>query len=99
MPRAVVLPELEALHGVEQSRYHHTDVYDHTLEVLDWTVALGEALRGAAGRARSKRRSRACPARREGQLAALLGEPLADETDARSRRCAGGRSCTTPPSR
>ena len=37
---AVVLPELEALRGVEQSRFHHRDVYGHTLEVLDRTVAL-----------------------------------------------------------
>jgi poly(A) polymerase len=29
-----VLPELTALHGVDQSDYHHLDVYDHTLEVL-----------------------------------------------------------------
>ena len=29
-----VLPELAALHSVEQSHYHHLDVYDHTLEVL-----------------------------------------------------------------
>jgi poly(A) polymerase len=29
-----VLPELADLHGVEQSRYHHLDVYDHTREVL-----------------------------------------------------------------
>jgi putative nucleotidyltransferase with HDIG domain len=31
---AEVLPELAALHSVEQSHYHHLDVYDHTLEVL-----------------------------------------------------------------
>ena len=29
-----VLPELVALRGVEQSRYHHLDVHDHTLAVL-----------------------------------------------------------------
>jgi putative nucleotidyltransferase with HDIG domain len=29
-----VLPELTALHGIEQSHYHHLDVYGHTLEVL-----------------------------------------------------------------
>ncbi len=44
---AVVLPELEQLRGVEQSRYHHADVYVHTLEVLERTVALTHAL--AAG--------------------------------------------------
>jgi putative nucleotidyltransferase with HDIG domain len=32
---AVVLPELERLRGVEQNRFHHLDVHDHTLEVLD----------------------------------------------------------------
>ncbi|MGH2902901.1 MAG: HDIG domain-containing metalloprotein, partial [Solirubrobacteraceae bacterium] len=37
---AVVLPELEALKGVEQSRFHHLDVYGHTLEVLDRTIEL-----------------------------------------------------------
>ncbi|HEY7932361.1 MAG TPA: HDIG domain-containing metalloprotein [Solirubrobacteraceae bacterium] len=37
---AVVLPELEALRGVEQSRYHHRDVYGHTLEVLEQVLAL-----------------------------------------------------------
>lgn len=36
----VVLPELDAMKGVEQSRYHHRDVYGHTLEVLDHVVAL-----------------------------------------------------------
>ncbi|HEV7751879.1 MAG TPA: HD domain-containing protein [Baekduia sp.] len=35
-----VLPELSDLRGVEQNRYHHLDVHDHTLEVLAETVAL-----------------------------------------------------------
>lgn len=39
---AAVLPELEALQGVEQSRFHHRDVYGHTLEVLERTVALAD---------------------------------------------------------
>jgi putative nucleotidyltransferase with HDIG domain len=30
-----VLPELEALHGIEQSHFHHLDVYHHTIEVLN----------------------------------------------------------------
>jgi poly(A) polymerase len=30
-----VLPELAALHDVEQSHFHHKDVYGHTLEVLE----------------------------------------------------------------
>jgi len=37
---AVVLPELSALHGVEQSHYHHLDVYDHTLSVLAQAIEL-----------------------------------------------------------
>jgi tRNA nucleotidyltransferase/poly(A) polymerase len=37
---AAVLPELEALHGVEQNEFHHADVYGHTLEVLDAVAAL-----------------------------------------------------------
>src|SRR6476661_9762969 len=31
---AAVLPELGALHDVEQTRYHHLDAHGHTLEVL-----------------------------------------------------------------
>ncbi|HEY7961357.1 MAG TPA: HDIG domain-containing metalloprotein [Solirubrobacteraceae bacterium] len=37
-----VLPELDAMRGVEQSRFHHRDVYGHTLEVLDRVIALQE---------------------------------------------------------
>jgi poly(A) polymerase len=44
----VVLPELEALRGVEQNRFHHADVHGHTLEVLRRTIELTEF---AAGRA------------------------------------------------
>jgi putative nucleotidyltransferase with HDIG domain len=36
----VVLPELEAMRGVEQSRFHHRDVYGHTLEVFERTIEL-----------------------------------------------------------
>ena len=64
----VVLPELAALAGVEQSAYHHLDVYGHTLAVLAEAVALE---RDPAARLR-----RASTARR---VAALLAEPLADE--------------------
>lgn len=37
---AVLLPELSALHGVEQSAYHHLDVYEHTLAVLAAAIEL-----------------------------------------------------------
>lgn len=39
-----VLPELTALHEVEQSDYHHLDVYDHTLEVLNQQIQLERGL-------------------------------------------------------
>lgn len=32
---AVLLPELDACRGMAQSRFHHLDVHDHTLAVLD----------------------------------------------------------------
>jgi putative nucleotidyltransferase with HDIG domain len=70
---AVVLPELEALRGVEQNRFHHLDVYGHTLEVLDRAVELTSAgslspeLEAAFGGRRA-------------EVDALLAEPLADES-------------------
>jgi poly(A) polymerase len=63
----VVLPELSALHGVEQSAFHHLDVHDHTLAVLDG-VALLQRDPAAAGLGDQ------APA-----VAALLAEPLSDE--------------------
>jgi poly(A) polymerase len=35
-----ILPELSALRGVEQSRFHHLDVAEHTRSVLAETIAL-----------------------------------------------------------
>ncbi|HEX6652809.1 MAG TPA: HDIG domain-containing protein [Thermoleophilaceae bacterium] len=35
-----VLPELSNLHDVEQSHFHHKDVYGHTLEVLERLIEL-----------------------------------------------------------
>ena len=65
-----MLPELDALRGVEQSVYHHLDVHGHTLEVL-------------AGRDRPRARPGAVlfPAHpgRDAGVRALLREPLADE--------------------
>src|SRR4051794_2403525 len=43
-----VLPELPALRGIDQSHFHHLDVYDHTLAVLD-AVALLQRDPVAAG--------------------------------------------------
>ncbi|MBJ7470194.1 MAG: HD domain-containing protein [Solirubrobacteraceae bacterium] len=39
-----VLPEVAALDGVTQSKYHHLDVGGHTREVLDYTVQLESRL-------------------------------------------------------
>ncbi|MEA2314077.1 MAG: poly(A) polymerase [Solirubrobacteraceae bacterium] len=70
---AAVLPELDALQGVEQSRFHHRDVYGHTIEVLDRTIALT-----GADAARDPELVLAIgPCER--QVSALLSEPLADE--------------------
>jgi poly(A) polymerase len=62
-----VLPELTALHGVEQNRYHDADVLGHTLAVLDETVAL-QADPGAV-----------LGAEHDEALRSLLSEPLADD--------------------
>jgi putative nucleotidyltransferase with HDIG domain len=37
---AVVMPELSELQGVEQSHFHHLDVYEHTRAVLAETISL-----------------------------------------------------------
>jgi poly(A) polymerase len=63
----VVLPELAALAGVEQSPYHHLDVYRHTLAVLSEAVALERDPVAIFG------------AQHGGAVAELLAEPLADE--------------------
>jgi poly(A) polymerase len=36
----VILPELARMHGVEQSPYHHLDVYEHTQSVLAAAIEL-----------------------------------------------------------
>ncbi len=45
----VVLPEVSALQGVEQSPYHHLDVHDHTLAVLAQTIELERSPEPALG--------------------------------------------------
>jgi poly(A) polymerase len=64
---AAILPELAALRGVEQNVFHHADVLDHTLEVVDAVAAI-------------QRDPTACGlGEHAAQVAALLAEPLADE--------------------
>ena len=74
---AAVLPELEALRGVEQNRFHHTDVYEHTLETLDWVVALEGDLDDEHHDCRSEL-ARALGGARASAVS-LLREPLADD--------------------
>jgi len=64
---AVILPELHALRGVGQNRFHHLDVYGHTLEVLAAAVALQRDPAAVLGDEHAE------------AVTALLAEPLADE--------------------
>ncbi|HYI36284.1 MAG TPA: HDIG domain-containing protein, partial [Thermoleophilaceae bacterium] len=60
-----VVPELVALEGIEQSRFHHLDVYHHTVEVLERWIALEADLESVFG-------DQAAAIRRQ------LDQPLAD---------------------
>jgi poly(A) polymerase len=62
----VILPELSALRGVEQSRFHHLDVFDHTRSVLAEVIELERDPEPLAGPG--------APA-----LERYLAEPLANE--------------------
>jgi poly(A) polymerase len=63
---AAVLPELDALRGLQQSDYHHLDVYNHTLATLQSAIELQRDLAATFGEL--------APA-----LAEVLDEPLANE--------------------
>jgi poly(A) polymerase len=63
---AVVLPELDALRGVRQNRFHHLDVYEHTLEVLDQAIVLQADPASVLGPEHGK------------ELSELMAESLAD---------------------
>ena len=60
-----VLPELEALRGVEQNPNHHLDVHGHTVEVLRQLLVIESALERYAGES-------------AGEVRALLDQPLGD---------------------
>jgi putative nucleotidyltransferase with HDIG domain len=64
---AVVVPELDALGGIGQSRYHHLDVGGHTLEVLRALLDLQSNPQRLLG------------VEAADGVRALLDEPLADE--------------------
>lgn len=61
-----VLPELDALRGVEQGPNHHLDVHGHTIAVLERTLEVEAELERFGGE-------------RASELRMLLDEPLADE--------------------
>jgi putative nucleotidyltransferase with HDIG domain len=61
-----VLPELDALQGIEQSHFHHLDVFNHTIEVLTSLVEIDARLADYF------------PDDAQ-QLRAVLDEPLADD--------------------
>jgi poly(A) polymerase len=61
-----VLPELDALRGVEQGPNHHLDVHGHTVAVLEKTLEIEADLTRFAGESEAETRE-------------LLAEPLADE--------------------
>src|ERR671924_376260 len=61
-----VLPELADLHDIEQSQYHHLDVYGHTIEVLERQIDLEGRLDNVFGPLGPPLRT-------------VLDEPLADE--------------------
>jgi poly(A) polymerase len=61
-----VLPELEALRGVEQNPNHHLDVHGHTIEVLRQLLVVESDLETFAGESAA-------------EVAALLEQPLGDE--------------------
>jgi poly(A) polymerase len=62
-----VLPEVADLHDIEQSHYHHLDVYHHTLEVLAKQIELEGRLQAVFG------------AEQAARLGRILAEPIADE--------------------
>jgi putative nucleotidyltransferase with HDIG domain len=61
-----ILPELGRLHGVEQSHFHHLDVWGHTLEVLQEMLGILERPQSVFGELGPRVR-------------AVLDEPLADD--------------------
>ena len=84
---AAVLPEVDALHDVEQSAFHHLDVFDHTLHVIDAAADVAANVAHFFPDPRSRRPSRPRSRRRS----------TARWTCARAS--AGAACCTTSRSR
>ena len=66
---AAILPELDALHGVDQNRYHHADVYAHTVEVLEQVLCLQADAGAVFGQPAAE------------AVRAVLAEPLSEDVD------------------
>ncbi len=64
---AVILPELDAMDGVEQNRFHHRDVAGHTFEALDAMIDLERDPGSLLGDQHAA------------AISALLAAPLGDE--------------------
>jgi putative nucleotidyltransferase with HDIG domain len=62
-----VLPELSALRGIEQNRFHHLDVHDHTLAVLQAAIDLERDPAAVLGDDQAE------------AVRAFLAEPFADD--------------------
>ncbi|HLI32641.1 MAG TPA: HDIG domain-containing protein [Solirubrobacteraceae bacterium] len=79
---AVLLPELVACQGLMQSRFHHLDVYEHTLAVLRAAVAVERALLAPQSRGRPggdlEVLAQAIGEERRDALACAMAAPLAD---------------------
>ncbi len=82
----VLLPEVSALHGVEQSAYHHLDVYEHTLAVLGAGDRARARSRGLSSGLTRRRSTSTCP--RPWPTSSRAGRP-----------CGWARCYTTSPSR
>ena len=67
----VVLPEAAPMRGCEQSPFHHLDVFEHTLQVLDAAADIGAHPEHYLPRHAER-------------LAQALDEPVGDELDART---------------
>ncbi len=92
---AIVLPELEELQGVEQSRFHHRDVYGHTLEVLERTLALADdpaAVLGLGGGDDSGLEARSSDVERGGGDIAAGGSDIAGSREIEAGELAQGVS-------
>lgn len=99
---AHVLPELAACRGIEQSRYHHLDVYEHTLAVLDNVEDIAANAGHYFGEHPHAPAEPFPPARRRLLLFAALfhdlGKPATHEVDAHTGRvCFVGHDTAAMP--